>query len=242
MTQTEPVWLEYLKEFEYTVQTTREQLESRRRDLEFNINSTNNEEMRELCLIGSILDLPDEWDFHPEVNVVLTVHNEQANDLEEVNMARTYSGKNPPRNTYYSLGRDSRVKDTRNQYSQSYSQLKREETLQAKRNIPNLGDALNRQFGFEQRFVETKPVSKEGIMLFCNDPFTAQVEIDAWLAAMDIAIGLNPSWKPSTRLSYMENTLGGIAKLAWNSFKKSISYKTFEDKFNLTKGEGGVFA
>jgi len=85
-------------------------------------------------------------------------------------------------------------------------------------------------------------VSKEGIMLYWNDPFTAQIEIDAWLAAMDIAIGLNPTWKPNTRLSYMENTLGGIAKLAWNSFKKSISYETFEDKFNLSKGEGGVFA
>jgi len=54
--------------------------------------------MKELCLIGSILDLPDEWEFLPEVNTVLSVQSpEQAINIEEVNMARTYSGKNPPR-------------------------------------------------------------------------------------------------------------------------------------------------
>lgn len=237
-----PCYLLYLQEFGHTSQTTHEQFECRLSDLKLKI-ILNPSEYKEFNLLSDVLTFPENWDYKPSYNcntIIENIDSEQPmHSDDEIMMAKTFRGKNPKRSVFNDPGYV--YNPTRGQATKERS---RNEKLWSKRNLTNidLGIELNKQFGYDHTLTDTKPVPKEGVMLYCNDPRTAEIEISSWQSAIDIAIGLNPSWNTAAKLNYIENTLGGIAKLAWNSFKNSTNYQEFSEKFALSNGAGITLA
>lgn len=58
---------------------------------------------------------------------------------------------------------------------------------------------------------------------------------------MDATIGIHfNEWDPNKKLSYLENTLAGNARIAWEAFKSTPGYPAFMTKFTSLNRQGSL--
>lgn len=243
---TKPAYLISLEEVGYNKPITLNEMVERSKFLDNHFDEITSQEICELSLIEGIIDDPHSWGWFPEEedNSVLQIDESTSlPDTEEQDQVNMATGGQTHKGVDYAG-----IPFQRREHASSSNRTRREQKLWNARikSEPMEYDyerIISQQFDVDtSKWNESKPVSKEGIMLYCNNLSRAAIELEAWQSSIDIAIGANPTWSTENKLNYMENTLGGKAKLAWNSFKATPSYQKFLDSFNQSKGAGITIA
>ncbi|AFO54490.1 capsid protein [Rose yellow vein virus] len=224
---------------------TKINLESRRNKLDNDFETISIGEITELSVLNSILGFPLEYGLDKiedvqvnEINEMDTLEQEvQALTIGQDKQSSPISESDPESEEEIYVLDDMHKPRTKPKRKPNWSRHRDEKIWQSRRS-PNLGEDLNRAYGSHEKSLPNTAINDKGIILYCDNPSTQMQEIDAWEAAMDIAVGLHPQWTAQQRLAYAENTFQGTAKLAWNAFKGSINFTNWYNVFIASGGLG----